>query len=86
MSRWSTCFHMKKLYRWNIQHVNYGKKIWRVIVAWLLLRLNEELFPNEGESIQQKPHSVDCGTPMKVRAPHDGLKHVCEFYLHYPKG
>ena len=69
MSRSSICFHMKKLYWWNIQDVNYGKKIWRVIVAWLLLRLNEELFSNEGESIgesiQQKPHSVDCGTPMK---------------------
>ena len=40
-------------------------ELWRENMAWLLLRLNEELFPNEGESIQQKPHSVDCGTPMK---------------------
>ena len=49
-----------------------------------LKRLNEELFPDEGESIQQKLHSVDCGTPMNVRAPHDGLKHVCEvsLYIH----
>ena len=62
--------------------MNYGEKIWHVNVAWLLLkRLNEELFPNEGESIQQKLHSVDCGTPMNVRAPHDGLKHVCEVSL-----
>ena len=35
------------------------------IFSALSLRLNEELFPNEGESIQQKPHLVDCGTPMK---------------------
>ena len=55
-------------------------RLW--IFSILPLRLNEELFSNEGESIQQKPHSVDCGTPVKVRAPQDGLKQVYEFSLY----